>query len=104
MIRTVSVPPKLRRAPERMDSGEMISVSGENGEGAGGDEGSVSGAEVAVDDVVVDEGIVELPGVDAVLAACSCSIAAILLSRSSFSWTVSAAKKLPTSIALCQFS
>ena len=87
-----------------MDSGEMISVSGENGEGAGGDEGSVSGAEVAVDDVVVDEGIVELPGVDAVLAACSCSIAAILLSRSSFSWTVSAAKKLPTSIALCQFS
>jgi hypothetical protein len=97
-MRTEIAPPMETRKPERMDSGEMMSVIGAKGEGATA--GEVAAISVSVGRAgVVNDGfgvVVELSGDGEVdtLVACSCSIAAIFSSSSSFICTVSAARKL----------
>lgn len=97
-MRTEIAPPIETRKPERMDSGEMMSVIGAKGEGA--TVGVVAATSVSVGraGVVVDDftAAVELSGDGGfvTLIACSCPIAAIFSSSWSFICTVSAAKKL----------
>lgn len=97
-MRTEIAPPIETRKPERMDSGEMMSVIGAKGEGATAGEVATTSVSVGRAGVVGDDFTVgvELSGdgtVD-VLVACSCSMAAIFSSSWSFICTVSAAKKL----------
>lgn len=97
-MRTEIAPPMETRKPERMDSGDMMSVIGAKGEGV--TVGEVAAISVSVGRAgVVNDGfgvVDELSGDDEIgtLVACSCSIAAIFSSSSSFICTVSAAKKL----------
>lgn len=97
-MRTEIAPPMETRKPERMDSGEMMSVIGAKGEGATVGEVAAISVPVGRAGVVDDDFMtaVELSGDGKVdtFVACSCSIAAIFSSSSSFICTVSAARKL----------